>query len=63
MFYLFIFKHDVFLLDTFSNYTIANAAMNAIKEINPNQQIWIEPVVCRDNLEYTINKYEENWKK
>lgn len=59
MFHLFIWKWQPMLLDTFSKRELAEEALEEIKKINPEQQIWIKAIGCEDSVKMTIAKYKQ----
>ena len=57
MFDVYIWHYQEYKLGTFSSFEIANKAKNKILEINPDQKIWIDPVVCNDSIHNTTARY------
>ena len=58
MCHVYVWKWQPFLLETFSTYEVAKEVMDAISEINPGQKVWIEPVVCKDSVQLSLDYYK-----
>lgn len=59
MFNIFIWRYSAVLLDTYSDYDLAETVLAEMKELAPDRKMWIEPVVCRNSIYYTLEKFKK----